>query len=544
MAFSAVFSAPVTIPEFALPDCSTADVTSPPTPSSYIDFQDSTTSFDTDVSFQGVPDFADVFPQMLTSPLDQTALRRALLSAVPSLHTLDLNTLESIIGSFSIRSFSSGDVICPSGGTGVFVLAQGSVLNLSVDNPLIVPSDFDLTAGQGFGGLEPSRSAFVAESDVIVYFISAEAVAELVLADIFAAPLSDRLSLLDDLDLADFEVVRMLGRGSFGAVALVKHLPSDRFFVLKQVDHQASPNYCPQKEGLMADLITQTKPVPFDSETFPEFMTSNARPFICRHIRTLRHGRTTFFLQEFLPGGSVTTLLNRIGLPSSHVARARVLSESDARFYLACLVLAVSHIHSTRHMHRDIKTANFMLDHLGYATLIDNSLLVKTNHHGVARGSAGTLSTMAPEVAKSLQFGYTFTADVWSLGAVLMKVITGSYPYDHSEDRKQLLAALRGPKPVSIPTYNLSPDLTDLLTRLLEKDPDRRIGAEKGLQEIRDHPWFHGFDWGALERRELTPPFVPVVSSPQDCQNLGPLDATLEMIKLPTSRRGAISDSD
>ncbi|GAQ78450.1 serine/threonine protein kinase [Klebsormidium nitens] len=534
MAFSAVFSAVGSLACAGL-----SALSRPSYRRSTQEFQDTPTAAHAPV--QTGPALADVTPESLTSPLDRGAIRRAILSAVPSLQRVDLNTLDSIVDSLRLISFSSGDVICPSEGTGVFVLAQGSVLNLSVENPLVAASDLYLSAGQGFGGLEPSRSAFVADADVMVHVISAEAVAKLVLADIFACPPSDRLSLLDDLDLADFEVVRMLGRGSFGAVALVKHLPSDRFFVLKQVIHQDSPNYSPQNEGLMADLISQTNPVPFAPDTCPEFMSSNARPFICRHIQTYDHEGTTFFLQEFLPGGSFSTLLDRIGVPSSHVARARILSESDSRFYLACLVLAVSHIHGTRHMHRDIKTDNFMLDHLGYATLIDNSLVVKTNHRGVARGSAGTLSTMAPEVAKSLQFGYSFPADFFSLGAVLTRMITGSYPYDHS-DRKQLLTALRGPKPVPIPS-NLSPDLTDLITRLLEKDPDRRIGAERGLQEIRDHSWFHGFDWGALERRELTPPFVPVISSPQDCQNLGPLDESLEKIKLPTSRRGAVSDS-
>lgn len=101
--------------------------------------------------------------------------------------------------------------------------------------------------------------------------------------------------------------------------------------------------------------------------------------------------------------------------------------------------------------------------------------------------------------------GYNYMADIYSVGPLIYELVTGTLPFE-SDDFNQLKMKVTKIKP-HIPNY-LTPDLKDLLERLFEKDPKKRIGATGGVREVMKHAWFKGIDWEALEKKKVKMPFV------------------------------------
>lgn len=111
---------------------------------------------------------------------------------------------------------------------------------------------------------------------------------------------------------------------------------------------------------------------------------------------------------------------------------------------------------------------------------------------------------MSPEMLD--ERGHGFAMDIYSLGALLYEFLTGLPPH-YSQDREKLFHNILH-QPLKIPRY-LSAEATDLLTKLLKKDPMDRLGAIKGISEIRKHPFCKHIDFDALYEKRYTPPFVP-----------------------------------
>ncbi|KAK1057233.1 hypothetical protein LTR33_013696, partial [Friedmanniomyces endolithicus] len=133
-----------------------------------------------------------------------------------------------------------------------------------------------------------------------------------------------------------------------------------------------------------------------------------------------------------------------------------------------------------------------------------------------ANSILGTIEYMAPEVIQGQ--GYDFAVDWWSLGAIGFDLLTGSPPFggnNHAKIQQNILK-----QKLQLP-YFLGPDAKDLLTRLLRKDPSKRLGGTntKDLKTLKAHRFFRRIDWKKLERREVEPPIQPVITDPELAEN-------------------------
>ncbi|KAA0151681.1 hypothetical protein FNF29_04367 [Cafeteria roenbergensis] len=289
--------------------------------------------------------------------------------------------------------------------------------------------------------------------------------------------------------VSDFALLKVLGRGSFGKVMLVKKHEGGHVYAMKVL----------QKEH-----IRKRKQVA-NTKTERDILVRVRHPFIVGLKYAFQTADKLYFVMDYCPGGELFFHLGRQG--SFH--------EGRAKFYTAQILLALEHLHSLGVVYRDLKPENVLLDAHGNVKITDFGLS-KAGVTGSAAGATsfcGTPEYLPPEVVKRLEYGTA--ADWWSLGALLHEMLTGWPPF-FSQDRAELFRRIAGEELV-LPE-GLTPEAADLLRRLLHKDPLRRLGSVGGAAGIRAHPFFAGVDWEALYDCRIPAPWTPRIDRVDDVQ--------------------------
>ncbi|CAA9966480.1 Ribosomal protein S6 kinase beta-1 [Pyrenophora teres f. maculata] len=292
----------------------------------------------------------------------------------------------------------------------------------------------------------------------------------------------------------DFEPLMCLGKGSYGTVLLVRQRATGRLFAQKQFKKASITVH--------KKLIEQTK-------TERNVLESvNRHPFIVNFYYAFQDQEKLYLILEYAQGGELF----------HHLAAERMFSEDVAAFYMAEMVLALDHLHRTVGViYRDLKPENCLLDSEGHLLLTDFGLSkVTLDEDNPCRSFLGTVEYMAPEVVQGLEYGAA--VDWWSLGALGFDLLTGSPPFTGNNNAKIQEKIVK--QKLALPYY-LSADAKDLLTRLLRKDPKKRLGFNraKDLQTIKKHRFFRKIDWKKLETRELEPPIQPLITDPELAEN-------------------------
>jgi len=293
---------------------------------------------------------------------------------------------------------------------------------------------------------------------------------------------------------ADFDTITCLGKGTFGTVHLVKQVATGRLFAQKQF----------RKASLTVQkrLVEQTKTERVILESI------NRHPFVVKLYYAFQDHEKLYLILEYAQGGELFT----------HLATERMFPEATASFYMAEMVLALDHLHHTVGvLYRDLKPENCLLDAEGHLLLTDFGLSkVAVDGHTRSNSFCGTVEYMAPEVILGHHYGHA--VDWWSFGVLGFDLLTGSSPFcanNHAKTQEKIL------KQKLVLPYFLSADAKDLLTRLLRKEPGKRLGSHmpKDLVTIKKHRFFRHIDWMTLERREVEPPIKPVITDPELAEN-------------------------
>jgi len=189
---------------------------------------------------------------------------------------------------------------------------------------------------------------------------------------------------------------------------------------------------------------------------------------------------------------------------------------SSAAFYVACAIAALEHLHQRCIVHRDVKPENVLIDQMGYAKICDMGfaryVLGKTNT------MCGTPEYMPPEQI-DFPHAHSHSADWWSLGVLTFELLTGCTPFDDEgivNNREKLLAIRRSQEKFHIIfPYGVPALAKAFILKLLKKLPDR-LGAKGDAPVVREDRWFRQFDFDALHRQALQPPFIPERSKKLD----------------------------
>ncbi|KAK4697264.1 serine/threonine-protein kinase Psk1, partial [Lecanoromycetidae sp. Uapishka_2] len=292
----------------------------------------------------------------------------------------------------------------------------------------------------------------------------------------------------------DFDPLRCLGKGTYGTVLLVKQQCTGRLYAQKQF-RKASLNVRKQ-------LVEQTKTERSILESI------NRHPFVVKLYYAFQDHEKLYLILEYAQGGELFERLRN----------ENMLPEETAAFYMAELALALEHLHLTVGVvYRDLKPENCLLDSEGHLLLTDFGLSkVAVDGEHQCRSMTGTYEYMAPEVLEAKRYGTA--VDWWSFGVLGYEFLTGGTPFRANNDTKMFEKILKA-KP-TLPYY-LGPDAKDLLTRFLRKEPKKRLGANmpKDMQTIKKHRFFRKIDWKRLEKREVEPPFKPLITDPELAEN-------------------------
>jgi cGMP-dependent protein kinase len=426
---------------------------------------------------------------------DELKRLEGVVGSVPLFAPLSWTERKKIAEAMEEVKFRAGTVIVRQGDEGdrFFLLASGTVSVTRKEAPEQSAAEMmRLKAGDYFGERalitdEPRAATVTAVTDVRCLFLDRAGFKLLLspLNNIIHRRLQSYASMRArprrNFQLADFTVVCHLGRGSFGRVSLVRYNPTDEILALKVVSKAQVV-----KQGQQSHLANE--------RAVMEMLNHHC---IVRLHGTMQTQNFVMFVLEACLGGEMFTFLRQRG----------AISESAARFYAGSVVLALEHMHNKGIVFRDLKPENLVMDQRGYAKITDFGFAKVLNESGKTFTLCGTPDYLAPEVLNGS--GHDTAVDCWTLGVLVYEMIASYPPFqadNHMATYKKILAGSFDFPP------HFSAEAQDLCTRLLQLKPLRRLT----ISQVKQHSWFEGFDWKALEEQRMKPPYVPKKSNKVD----------------------------
>ncbi|NXG22854.1 KS6A2 kinase, partial [Grallaria varia] len=296
-------------------------------------------------------------------------------------------------------------------------------------------------------------------------------------------------------DPSQFELLKVLGQGSYGKVFLVRKIKGSdagQLYAMKVLKKATLKVRDRVRSKMERDILAEVN-----------------HPFIVKLHYAFQTEGKLYLILDFLRGGDLFTRLSK----------EVMFTEEDVKFYLAELALALDHLHGLGIIYRDLKPENILLDEEGHIKITDFGLSKEAiDHDKRAYSFCGTIEYMAPEVVN--RRGHTQSADWWSFGVLMFEMLTGSLPFQ-GKDRKETMALILKAK-LGMPQF-LSMEAQSLLRALFKRNPSNRLGAGfDGVEEIKRHPFFVTIDWNKLYRKEIKPPFKPAVGRPEDTFHFDP----------------------
>ena len=295
----------------------------------------------------------------------------------------------------------------------------------------------------------------------------------------------------------DFEILRLLGKGTFGQVFQVKKKDSGRVYAMKVLSKKAIV-----KKKEVAHTIGERDILVTTSTSDSAFIVGLKFSF--------QTPTDLYLVTDFMSGGELFWHLQKEGR----------FSEDRARFYIAELVLALQHLHDNGIVYRDLKPENILLDANGHIALCDFGLSkANLSANGTTNTFCGTTEYLAPEVLLD-ESGYTKMVDFWSLGVLIFEMCCGWSPF-YAENTQQMYKNIAFGK-VRFPKEVLSPEGRSFVKGLLNRNPKHRLGALQDARELMAHPFFRDVDWNLLHDKKIPPPFVPHIANELDTSNFDP----------------------
>ncbi|CAG7785465.1 unnamed protein product [Allacma fusca] len=291
----------------------------------------------------------------------------------------------------------------------------------------------------------------------------------------------------DSLTLDDFEILKTIGTGTFGRVALIREKDTGDYAALKIM--------------ALTDVIRLKQVDHVKNEK--SILQQVRHPFIVNMKWHHKDEFNIYMLFDYVCGGELFSYLRSAGHFSS----------STSSFYAAEIVSALEYLHAKHIVYRDLKPENLLLDKEGHLKITDFGFAKKLSDRTWTL--CGTPEYLAPEIIQSK--GHNKAVDWWALGVLIYEMNCGFPPFfddnAFSTYEKILSGKIDWPK-------NIDAVAKDLVKKLLALDRTKRLGNMKnGADDVKGHRWFKDYDWEEVYHRRLQPPILPKVSFDGDTHN-------------------------
>ncbi len=345
----------------------------------------------------------------------------------------------------------------------------------------------------------------------------------------------------------DFNVIRLINKGGNSMVYLGRKNNSNELYAIKAIKKDTVSDMRMRQHVLHERQILS--------------LLDDKNPFVCRLFYAFRSLNYLFLVQDYVDGCDCNTLLRMCG----------TLTNEAALYLIAEIVLGVGFLHRRQVVHRDLKPDNILVSREGHAKIADFGLSRKKQRNsqpfldaingslaskssinadmsfrphqekGMLYSPVGTQLYLAPEVV--LGMGYDFQIDWWSVGVMLYEFLMGKTPFE-GQDVDDLYNNIISGLPDWPEDSPISPDVQSLISRLLEIDPNKRLGNSGG-EEVKEHCSFDAIQWDKLYNMPspLAPyldQFNPQVDNEMDEEAVGvPLDEVISKV----GDKGSLSNS-
>mmetsp|Transcript_3406 Transcript_3406/g.7333 ORF Transcript_3406/g.7333 Transcript_3406/m.7333 type:complete len:470 (+) Transcript_3406:1117-2526(+) len=323
-----------------------------------------------------------------------------------------------------------------------------------------------------------------------------------------------------DATTQNLQKQQLLGQGTFGQVWLCREPKKNIPYALK-IQYKRELIEQHQAEGVVREM---------------RILEKMNHPFVMGLVNAEQDETCLYMAMQLIQGGE---LKQRMRSEDANERDFRPhLSESDSKFYAACMLEGLSYMHRRNFVYRDLKGENVLLDRDGYCVIVDLGFAKYVPDKTFT--FCGTPIFIAPEVV--MNRGHDKSADLWSLGVMIYEMLYGTNPFFDYDDpyidqrtlfKRIVRADFQAPRKQSAIDADsiVSDDAKDLILKLLVVDVRKRLGCStaRGDLDIRNHPWFSnnegdgdGIDFGKLYRKEITAPWVPELTDPFDGTNFCP----------------------
>jgi len=269
------------------------------------------------------------------------------------------------------------------------------------------------------------------------------------------------------IDVQSLEELKMgddLGAGASGTVKKATHMPSGHFVAVKQIQILEKA----KRDQMVVEL---------------RIMRTHECPWLVTLHNAFYEDAAVSMVLEFMDGGSLADVITKQGPQTEGSERKLALIAMQ-------MLNGLNYLHRQHHqVHRDLKPANVLINSRGQVKIADfgiSSQLDSTN--GMCSTFVGTTCYMAPERLNGSN--YSYGADIWSFGLIMLEMLLGKFPYPHQENYFRLLSLIMDEEAPSVPESTFSNELAEFVSLCLNKNEIKRPSANDLLKHhwLRKHP--------------------------------------------------------